>query len=83
MGLADIWDQFFKSFMIFVGTGIIWLRFLEPLFADVSLSSRLMIITAVVLSVGKFVTGLMQIKKQNKAAQALIEATYAQHEEAG
>jgi len=81
MGLAYIWDQFFKAFMIFVGTGIVWLRFIEPLFSDRKLSVTLMIITAVVLSVGNFTRGLIQINKRNKAAQAIIEADNAKYEE--
>jgi len=83
MSLSDIWDQFFKSFMIFVGVGIIWLRFIEPLFPDQKTSVTVMIIVAVVLSIGKFVIGLRQIKQNIKNAQAQIDAIYAQHEEAG
>jgi hypothetical protein len=83
MSLSEIWDQFFKSFMIFVGVGIVWLRFIEPLFADQKTSVTIMIIVAVVLSVGKFVTGLRQIQQNIKKAQIQIDATYAKHEEAG
>jgi len=81
MGFADIWDQMFKSFMVFVGVGIIWLRFIEPLFADRRLSVNLMIITAVVLSLTKLATGLWQINRKIKAAQAMIEAATAPQEE--
>lgn len=81
MSFADIWDQLFKTFMVFVGVGIIWLRFIEPLFADRRLSVNLMIITAVVLSLTKFITGVWQINKRIKAAQAIIEAANAQQEE--
>lgn len=83
MSLSDIWDQFFKSFMIFVGVGIIWLRFIEVCIPDRKLSVTLMIIVAIVLAIGKFISGLWLINKKIKKVQAQIDAFDAQQEEAG
>lgn len=68
----QLWEVAFQAFMIFIGVGIIWLRFIEPLFANRQTSVILMIIVAVLSATARIVWGVINIRKQQKTLQAKI-----------
>lgn len=68
----QLWEVAFQAFMIFIGVGIIWLRFIEPLFVNRQTSVILMIIVAVLSATARIVWGVINIRKQQKALQAKI-----------
>lgn len=68
----QLWEVTFQAFMIFIGIGIIWLRFIEPLFANRQTSVILMIIVAVLSAAARIAWGVVNIRKQQKALQAQI-----------
>lgn len=82
MSFSLIWEQGFQAFMVFIGVGLIWLRFIEPLFANRGTSVTIMIIVAVLLTIAKFSYGMLGIRKQLREAQAQIDTATAQLEEA-
>ena len=49
----QFWEVAFQAFMILIGVGIIWLKFIEPLFPSRQVSVTLMIIVAVALAAAK------------------------------
>lgn len=68
----QLWEVAFQAFMIFIGVGIIWLRFIEPLFTNRQTSVILMIIVAVLSATARIVWGVINIRRQQKALQAQI-----------
>jgi len=82
----QLWEVGFQAFMIFIGVGIIWLRFLEPWLISLQMSQQtsvtLMIITAVGLAVLRIVLGVRTIRKQQKAVQAQLAGLSGQAQEA-
>lgn len=70
----QMWEVAFQAFMIFIGVGIIWLRFIEPLFSSQQTSVTLMIITAVGLAAARIVVGIRKIRQERRALQAQIAA---------
>ncbi len=68
----QLWEVCFQAFMIFIGVGIIWLRFIEPLFANRQVSVILMIIVAVALAALRITWGVIKINKQRRELQARI-----------
>jgi hypothetical protein len=68
----QMWEVAFQAFMIFIGVGIIWMRFIEPLFANQQTSVILMIIVAIGLAALRITRGVVNIRKQRKALQAQI-----------
>jgi hypothetical protein len=63
----QMWEVAFQAFMIFIGVGILWMLFLEPLFASQQTSVVLMIITAVGLAAARIVVGVRSIRQNQKA----------------
>ena len=68
----QMWEVAFQAFMIFVGVGIIWMRFIEPLFANQQTSVTLMIIVAVGLTALRIIWGVVNVRKQQKALKEQI-----------
>lgn len=68
----QMWEVAFQAFMIFIGVGIIWMLFLEPLFPSQQVSVFLMIIVAVGLAVARIVVGIRTIRKGQRALQEKI-----------
>ena len=68
----QMWEVAFQAFMIFIGVGIIWMRFIEPLFSSQQTSVTLMIIVAVGLTALRIVWGVVNVRKQQKALKAQI-----------
>jgi K+-sensing histidine kinase KdpD len=68
----QMWEVAFQAFMIFIGVGIIWLRFIEPLFSSQQTSVTLMIITAVGLATARIVVGIRKVRQERRALQAQI-----------
>jgi hypothetical protein len=80
MNFWHFWEQGFQAFMVIIGVSLIWLRFIEPLFASRRLSVILMIIIAFALAAVVMYLGLRDIQKKLRAAQAQIDATLAKSE---
>lgn len=78
----QLWEIAFQAFMIFIGVGIIWLRFIEPLFPSKEASVPIMIIVAVGLAAARIVLGVRNIRKQQKAIQEQLAGLNGQAEEA-
>ena len=78
----QMWEVAFQAFMIFIGVGIIWLRFIEPLFASQQTSVTLMIIVAVGLAAFRIALGVRGIRRGQKALQAQIAGLDVQAQEA-
>ncbi len=68
----QMWEVAFQAFMIFIGVGIIWLRFIEPLFSSQQTSVVLMIIVAVGLAAARIVVGIRKVRQERRALQAQI-----------
>lgn len=62
----QMWEVLFQAFMIFIGVGIIWMRFLEPLFPSQQTSVLLMIIVAVGLAGARIVWGIRKVRQGQK-----------------
>lgn len=78
----QMWEVAFQAFMIFIGVGIIWLRFIEPLFPSQQVSVTLMIIVAVGLAAFRIALGIRGIRRGQKALQAQIAGLDVQAQEA-
>lgn len=82
----QLWEVAFQAFMIFIGVGIIWLRFLEPWLISMGMSQgtsvTLMIIVAVGLAAARIILGVRTIRKQQKAVQAQLAGLSGQAQEA-
>ena len=78
----QMWEVAFQAFMIFIGVGIIWLRFIEPLLASQQTSVTLMIIVAVGLAAFRIILGVRGIRREQKALQAQIAGLNGQAQEA-
>jgi hypothetical protein len=68
----QMWEVAFQAFMLFIGVGILWMLFIEPLFASQQTSVVLMIITAVGLAGARIVVGIRKIRQGQKALQDKI-----------
>ena len=68
----QLWEVAFQAFMIFIGVGIIWIRFIEPLFPSRATSVTIMIIVATVLAAVRIVMGVRVVRKQQKELQSQI-----------
>jgi hypothetical protein len=62
----QMWEVAFQAFMIFIGVGILWMLFLEPLFASQQTSVVLMIIVAVGLAAARDCRGHPKVRKGRK-----------------
>jgi|GEM_PF-1459107 len=71
--LSIIWDLAFTSFEIFIGVGIIWLLWIEPLFASTRLSVIAMIIVALVAAGLTFYRGYSKVRRDWLLAQKQIQ----------
>lgn len=68
------WEHGFQAFMVIIGVSLVWLRFIEPLFASRGLSVIVMIIVAFGLAFLQFYRATSGIRKQLQAAQAKIDS---------
>ncbi len=68
----QFWEIGFQAFMIFIGVGIIWMRFIEILFPDRGVSVILMIIAAVGLATVRIILGARVVRKQQQALKEQI-----------
>lgn len=73
MTLSTIWELSFQSFEVFVAVGIIWLLWIEPLFASRSTSVVVMIIVALLAAGINFYLGYSKIRREWQAAQKQIQ----------
>lgn len=81
MTLAQAWERAFQSFLLFIGTGLIWLGLIEPRLPSRQLSVTAMTAVAVVLAAGWFYLGFRQARRQKLAVQAKTEEAAAQYED--
>jgi F0F1-type ATP synthase assembly protein I len=68
-----IWDLTFSSFQIFVGIGIVWLLWIEKLFASQRVSVIVMTIVAFAAAVMNWLWGYWKIRKNYLATQKKIQ----------
>jgi hypothetical protein len=73
MTLSTIWELAFSSFEVFVGVGIVWLLWIERLFASRSQSVVVMIIVALAAAGFNFYWGYHKIRREWQAAQKQIQ----------
>jgi hypothetical protein len=73
MTLSTIWELAFSSFEVFVGVGIVWLLWIEPLFASRSTSVVIMIIVALAAAGFNFFWGTRKIRREWQLAQKQIQ----------
>ncbi len=78
----QLWEICFQAFMIFIGVGIIWMRFIESLFPSQQTSVTLMIIAAVGLAALRIFMGVRGIRRQQAALRAQIAGLNGQAKEA-
>jgi divalent metal cation (Fe/Co/Zn/Cd) transporter len=78
----QMWEVAFQAFMIFIGVGIIWMLFLEPLFPSQQTSVILMIIVAVGLAAVRIVLGVRTVRRGQKELQEKIASLNGQTQEA-
>lgn len=82
----QLWEVAFQAFMIFIGVGIIWLRFIEPWLITLQISQQTsvtwMIIVAVGLAALRIILGVRTVRKQQKAVQAQLAGLNGQVQEA-
>ena len=72
-----IWDLSFSSFQIFIGVGIIWMLWIEQLFASQRQSVILMIIVALALAGFNWYWGYRKIRKNWQKTQKQIHESEA------
>ncbi len=77
----QLWEVAFQAFMIFIGIGIIWMRFIEPLFPSQQTSVILMIIVAVGLAALRIGLGVRDMRRGQKELQAKIAGLNGQAQE--
>ena len=82
MTFWHFWENGFQAFMVLIGVTLLWLRFIEPLIPNRTLSVIVMLIVAFAVAIGVFIMGLRGIQKQLRSAQVQIDAALAQSEEA-
>ena len=78
----QMWEVAFQAFMIFIGVGIIWIRFLEPLFPSQQTSVTIMIVVAVGLAALRIILGVRGIRKQRNTVQQQLSVLNGQSQEA-
>ena len=78
----QLWEVAFQAFMIFIGIGIIWMRFIEPLFPSQQTSVILMIIVAVGLAALRIALGVRDMRRGQKELQAKIAGLNGKAQEA-
>ena len=82
----QLWEIAFQAFMIFIGVGIIWLRFIEPWLVSMGMSQgtsvTLMIIVAVGLAASRIILGVRNVRKQQKAVREQLAGLNEQAQEA-
>jgi len=81
MTIAQIWNQFFASFIVFVSVGLVWLGLIEPRLPSRRVSVILMIIFATAAAGVRFYYGCRSDLQQRRTAEAEIDAAYARDEE--
>ena len=77
----QLWEVAFQAFMIFIGVGIIWMRFIEPLFPSQQTSVILMIVVAVGLAALRIGLGVRDVRRGQKDLQAKIAGLNGQAQE--
>jgi hypothetical protein len=75
--LSTLWEMSFSAFEMFVGVGIIWLLWIEPLFPSKSLSVMVMIIVALAAAGLNFYSDYRKLKRKWDAAQKQIQESEA------
>jgi uncharacterized membrane-anchored protein YhcB (DUF1043 family) len=78
----QLWEVAFQAFMIFIGVGIVWMRFIEPLFPSQQTSVILMIVVAVGLAALRIALGVRDVRRRQKELQAKIAGLNGQAQEA-
>ncbi len=73
MTISTIWELAFSSFEVFIAVGIVWLLWIEALFASRSQSVVVMIIVALAVAGLNFYLGYSKIRREWKAAQKQIQ----------
>lgn len=71
--LSTIWELSFSSFQVFIGVGIIWLLWIENLFASRNVSVAVMIIVALAAAGFNFYWGYSKIRREWRTAQKQIQ----------
>lgn len=74
MTLSTIWELAFSSFEVFVAVGIVWLLWIEQLFASRKLSVIVMIIVALAAAGLNYYLGYRKIRREWQVAQKQIQA---------
>ena len=77
----QLWEVAFQAFMIFIGVGIIWMRFIEPLFPSQQTSVILMVVVAVGLVALRIGLGVRDVRRGQKDLQAKIAGLNGQAQE--
>lgn len=74
LNFSILWDLAFKAFEIFIAVGIVWLLWIEKLFANQRTSVIVMIIVALLAAGLYFFRGIYLIRRDwNKAQKQLQE----------
>jgi hypothetical protein len=71
--ISIIWDLAFTAFEVFIGVGIVWLLWIEPLFASRSTSVIVMIIVALAAAGLSFYRGYSKVRREWLLAQKQIQ----------
>lgn len=73
MTLSTIWELAFSSFEVFIGVGIVWLLWIEQLFASRKVSVVVMIIVALGAAGLNYYLGYRKIRREWQVAQKQIQ----------
>jgi hypothetical protein len=73
LNISTIWELSFQSFEVFVGVGIVWLLWIEPLFTSRSTSVVMMILVALAAAGFNFYWGYRKIRREWQTAQKQIQ----------
>ena len=73
MTISTIWELAFSSFEVFIAVGIVWLLWIETLFASRNQSVVVMIIVALAAAGFNFYWGYRNIRREWQAAQKQIQ----------
>jgi hypothetical protein len=71
--ISIIWDLTFTAFEVFIGVGIVWLLWIEPLFSSQRLSVIAMTIVALIAAGLIFYRGYRKVRREWLLAQKQIQ----------
>ncbi len=72
MSIAEIWDRFWWSLMLTVFLGLVWLKFVDPIFPNIIVG----IIVSCAIGTAYFIRGIRKILKIKRHEKEIEQKAY-------